>query len=101
MGYLYSCPIYPAPSKITEAPSVCLEDIIGLKTGPPDVKDIATSPTRHEDCYVGCYQDYLNRAIDFFQTCGNDLNVTEYPILEQIDGLEVYREQACGASFPC
>jgi hypothetical protein len=96
LGYLYSCPIYPDPSKITDAPSVCLDDIIALKNGPPDIKEIATSPTRSEDCLLKCYQTYLDRSIDFWQQCGAQVNVTEYPILDKVGPLETYREQACG-----
>jgi hypothetical protein len=96
LGYLYSCPIYPDPSKITEAPSVCLDDIIALKNGPPDLLEIATSPTRGEDCYENCYQTYLERSIDFWQQCGADVDVVDYPILDKLEILETYREQACG-----
>ena len=43
LGYLYACPVFPAPSEIYQAPSVCIGELLNLV--PAELKaKIAPSP---------------------------------------------------------
>mmetsp|Transcript_26194 Transcript_26194/g.38801 ORF Transcript_26194/g.38801 Transcript_26194/m.38801 type:complete len:434 (-) Transcript_26194:190-1491(-) len=95
MGYLFECPVFPSKDAITDAPSVCLEDLASLAAGMPDISEIATSGNRSDDCQMDCYQTYLERAMDFFNTCNSEVQNSPYQKVAQLSIFQVYRGQVC------
>lgn len=94
LGYAYSCPIFPPPENVFNAPSVCLTDLVAMtQNGPPDITELIGGSTA-ESCEHNCYQTYLDRSYDFFASCSGELGVNN-TVLAGIKNFQVYRSQGC------
>lgn len=96
VGYLVECPAYPPKSAITDAPSVCMQDLMSLGGGMPNMSDIMMGGNRSQDCQLHCYQTYLERTLDLFDSCESELKVSRFQKVAQISTFQVYRGQVCG-----
>jgi hypothetical protein len=95
VGYLVDCPAYPSKDQITDAPSICLQDLMSLKSGMPNMSDISGG-NRSDDCQLHCYQQYLERSLDLFETCGDELKTSRFQKVSQLGTFTIYRGQVCG-----
>ena len=98
LGYLYSCPDFPDPEDIYEAPSVCLEQylevIMKLKMGQKPVNpEVIASGEYSEYCYTNCYQVYVDRAEEYIEECSQYIASNFTAISES---LNAFRGISCG-----
>ncbi len=125
LGYLYTCPGYPAPAEIFDAPYICLSQIKAIL--PPDLlagltggsgagisfASLADSLTNvheymssnfSENCQRRCFQKYIDQANTFFGNCHDELmtwtvtafnNNTQYPEVWDLYGFQEFRNQVC------
>lgn len=104
VGALFPCPALPSPDELTEAPSVCLQDLLSMVSlaNPNNTLDIMPGANHSEDCYVECYQTYLINALDFYDSCTGELSslppdqckVITNPELP-LATMQTYRAQTC------
>jgi len=102
LGYLYKCnPLFPYPSEIYNAPSVCINQLAALlppgvipTTGKivgggggstsiiPDISSIVPTFSKtkaylrsnfNTNCQMRCFQRYIEQTNDFYTTCGTEL----------------------------
>lgn len=125
LGYLYTCPGFPAPAEIFDAPYTCLSQIkaiippslisglTGGGDGDTSLKSLADSLTNvhnymnsnfSENCQRRCFQRYIEQANTFFGNCHDELstwtvqaynNNTRYPEVWILYGFQEFRNQVC------
>lgn len=55
-----------------------------------------TGGNRSDDCQLNCYQRYLERSLDLFETCSDELKTSKFQKVSQLGTFTVYRGQVCG-----
>lgn len=123
LGYLYTCPGFPAPAEIFNAPYICLSQIkqiippsliTGLTSGGgvslASLRDTLTNVHNYmnsnfsENCERRCFQNYIEQANTFFGNCHDELstwttqaynNNTRYPEVWILYGFQEFRNQVC------
>jgi hypothetical protein len=98
LGYLYQCPDYPSADEIYEAPSVCLQQYLGiimqLKMGQKPINPtMVAAGSYSEYCYENCYQNYIDQTEAYNENCAEYLsaNFTQVAL-----SLNAFRGVSCG-----
>ena len=62
----------------------------------PNMSDSMVSGNSSDNCQLHCYQQYLERALDLFESCSSELQVSRFQKVAQLEIFQVYRSQVCG-----
>jgi hypothetical protein len=96
-------PIYPSPSELVNAPSVCLNDLLSFATKAAPAISSYIKGNFSSYCKQNCYyDDYLPSAIDLFSgQCLTELtNAKGYcPLTYGVSGFQELRGTECGISL--
>lgn len=96
LGFIMDCPDFPSSDEIYDAPSVCLEEYIGVlmklkkKMKPLDVTEVLAG-NYSQYCYENCYQHYVDQTDDFNNNCEVSKNLTGL-----VQSLASFRGISCG-----
>lgn len=104
MGALFPCPIFPSPEELTDAPSICLPNLLSFASlsNPNNTLDLMPGVNHSSECYMECYQEYLVNALNFYDSCTDELAalppglcpVIKNPALP-LANMQTYRAQTC------
>mmetsp|Transcript_6824 Transcript_6824/g.11337 ORF Transcript_6824/g.11337 Transcript_6824/m.11337 type:complete len:418 (-) Transcript_6824:4688-5941(-) len=107
VGAMFPCPIFPPPDELTDAPSICLPNLISLVSlaSPNNTLDLLPGANHSSECFIECYQDYLVNALDFYNSCSGELAALPTgmcPIITNpampLASMQTYRAQTCSSN---